>query len=201
MTGPTSKALLTQKPKKSQGRKGGGGAHVQKAWPAGHVLSINRGKWWYLFLWEDSECMVPVPVWCRVWAVNRTLPLDPIQCCFFFPFLSFIHSANKGPGTLGREKEISAGTWVLGAVERWKGPWVATEPERLFAWPSIGGESHSGEHLTMSPPPQSLVHSLVLVHQPTAKAPWGTFSALAQTYWIKCAFHAVSKRFIGTFNS
>ena len=101
---PHLKALLTQKLEKSQGRKGAGGAQVQKAGPAGHFSSINREKWWYLFLWEDSECMVPVPVCCRVWAVNRTLPLDPIQCCLFFPFLSFIQPA-RGLTLLGERRK------------------------------------------------------------------------------------------------
>ena len=39
--------------------------------------------------------MVPVPVWCGVWAVNHTLPLDTMQCCLFFPFHSFIHSCSQ----------------------------------------------------------------------------------------------------------
>lgn len=68
------------------------------------VSSVNRGKWRYLLLWEDSECMVPVPVWCRVWAVTHTLPLDPMQRCLFFPFHSFIQPA-RGLALLGERRK------------------------------------------------------------------------------------------------
>ena len=76
--------------------------------------SINRGKCWYLFLWEASECTVPAWVWWRVGAVNQTLPLDHKPSCLSFPLTSsfpfsvihsFIHSRQELDGSQAEQLE------------------------------------------------------------------------------------------------